>query len=70
VVDASPVHFFCGMWGTIAAGLFAKPDNVKMAYGTGSCGAFYKVIGGFSNKIDIFQYDKMIVYKNNHHTSE
>ena len=43
VVDASPVHLFCGMWGTIAAGLFAKPDNVEMAYGTGSCGLFYKV---------------------------
>ena len=43
VVDASPVHFFCGMWGTIAAGLFAEPDNVEMAYGTGSCGLFYKV---------------------------
>ncbi|XP_063693862.1 uncharacterized protein LOC134825564 [Bolinopsis microptera] len=45
VVDASPVHFFCGMWGTIAAGLFAEPDNVKMAYGTGSCGLFYKCNG-------------------------
>ena len=43
VVDASPVHFFCGMWGTLAAGLFAEPDNVQMAYGTGSCGLFYKV---------------------------
>ncbi|XP_063692066.1 ammonium transporter 2-like [Bolinopsis microptera] len=45
VVDASPVHLFCGIWGTIAAGLFAKPENVEMAYGTGSCGLFYKCDG-------------------------
>ena len=43
VVEASPVHFFCGIWGTMAAGLFAKPENVAMSYGTGSCGLFYKV---------------------------
>lgn len=43
VVDASPVHLFCGAWGTIAAGLFAHPDNVAVAYGTGSCGLFFKV---------------------------
>jgi Amt family ammonium transporter len=23
-LDASPVHFFCGMWGVLAAGLFAN----------------------------------------------
>lgn len=45
VVDASPVHFFCGVWGTVAAGIFAEPTNVEMAYGTGSCGLFYKVSG-------------------------
>lgn len=50
VVDASPVHLFCGMWGTIAAGLFAKPDNVEMAYGTGSCGLFYKCNGNGSKQ--------------------
>ena len=44
VVDASPVHLFCGAWGTIAAGLFAHPDNVAVAYGTGSCGLFFKVL--------------------------
>ena len=43
VVDASPVHFFCGVWGTIAAGIFASPSNVEMAYGTGSCGLVYSV---------------------------
>ncbi|KAL5246906.1 hypothetical protein ACHWQZ_G018946 [Mnemiopsis leidyi] len=45
VVEASPVHFFCGIWGTMAAGLFAKPENVEMSYGTGSCGLFYKCNG-------------------------
>lgn len=42
VVDASPVHLFCGIWGTIAAGLFANPDNYNAAYGVvTSCGLFY-----------------------------
>ena len=45
VVSASPVHLFCGMWGTIAAGLFAAPENVNSAYGTGSCGLFYECNG-------------------------
>jgi len=45
VVSASPVHLFCGMWGTIAAGLFAEPENVNSAYGTGSCGLFYECNG-------------------------
>jgi len=26
-VDAVPVHFFCGIWGCIAAGLFADPNR-------------------------------------------
>merc|ERR1712113_1192078 len=26
-VDAIPVHFFCGIWGCIATGLFAEPDR-------------------------------------------
>ncbi|CAN0508238.1 unnamed protein product, partial [Discosporangium mesarthrocarpum] len=32
VVDASPVHLFNGMWGVIAAALFATPDNYGAAY--------------------------------------
>jgi len=32
-VDAIPVHFFCGMWGCIATGLFAK--DVGLFYGEG-----------------------------------
>ena len=44
VVDASPVHLFCGMWGTIAAGLFANPKNYNAAYGVvTSCGLIYSV---------------------------
>merc|ERR1712150_193168 len=46
VVDASPVHYFCGIWGVISAGLLAKPENVEMSYGIHeSCGAFYKCHG-------------------------
>ena len=56
VVDASPVHLFCGIWGTLAAGIFATPDNVEMAYGTGSCGLFYKVKLKHDNRVQIQRY--------------
>jgi ammonium transporter, Amt family len=29
VIDASPVHLFCGMWGCLAVGFFATEDNLK-----------------------------------------
>lgn len=32
VLDATPVHGFCGMWGLIAAGLFAQEDLLRAAY--------------------------------------
>ncbi|CAD7695064.1 unnamed protein product [Ostreobium quekettii] len=32
-LDASPVHFFCGMWGVFAVGLFATPANLHNSYG-------------------------------------
>ena len=31
VVDASPVHLFCGAWGLISVGLFASPKYVYSA---------------------------------------
>uniref|UniRef100_A0A7S1UFZ4 Ammonium transporter n=1 Tax=Phaeomonas parva TaxID=124430 RepID=A0A7S1UFZ4_9STRA len=31
-VNAAPVHMFCGMWGVIAAGLFATEQNYSNAY--------------------------------------
>eukprot|EP00803_Ostreobium_quekettii_P002948 evm.model.scf_2798.3 EVM.evm.TU.scf_2798.3 scf_2798:13298-18695(+) len=31
-LDASSVHFFCGIWGVIAPGLFATPVNVENVY--------------------------------------
>eukprot|EP00232_Nephroselmis_pyriformis_P019752 CAMPEP_0182887736 /NCGR_PEP_ID=MMETSP0034_2-20130328/21005_1 /TAXON_ID=156128 /ORGANISM="Nephroselmis pyriformis, Strain CCMP717" /LENGTH=471 /DNA_ID=CAMNT_0025021115 /DNA_START=27 /DNA_END=1442 /DNA_ORIENTATION=- len=42
-LDASPVHFFCGAWGVLSAGLFATEANTMNAYGTSSkdWGAFY-----------------------------
>ncbi|CAN0059701.1 unnamed protein product, partial [Discosporangium mesarthrocarpum] len=45
VVDASPVHFFCGVWGVLAAGLLATKENYAEAYylerANECCGAFY-----------------------------
>lgn len=32
VVDATPVHFCCGVWGVLAAGLFTTKENYKNAY--------------------------------------
>jgi len=40
-LDASPVHGFCGAWGTIAVGLFATSYYVDEAYGDTCYGAFY-----------------------------
>ena len=31
-LDASPVHFFCGIWGVVAVGLFATPANLLNVY--------------------------------------
>lgn len=33
-LDAAPVHFFCGMWGVLAVGLFADKELTAGAYGT------------------------------------
>ncbi|CAN0065948.1 unnamed protein product [Pylaiella littoralis] len=45
VVDAVPIHFFCGVWGVIAVALFATKDgyaNVYYADRADKCaGAFY-----------------------------
>lgn len=40
-VDAIPVHFFNGMWGCIAVGLFAEPNRTLEAYGSTHAGWFY-----------------------------
>lgn len=40
VLDASPVHFFCGAWGVIAVGLFATEKNAAIA-GLEHYGSFY-----------------------------
>lgn len=41
-LDASPVHFFCGLWGCIAPGLLASKNMVEAAYGsTAGYGVFY-----------------------------
>lgn len=40
-VDAIPVHFFNGMWGCIATGIFASPRLVLQAYNVDSGGFLY-----------------------------
>lgn len=40
-VDAIPVHFFNGIWGCIATGIFASPRLVKDAYSVDSGGFLY-----------------------------
>lgn len=40
-VNATPVHFACGMWGLIAPGLFARGLNMRAAYGNHRTGLFY-----------------------------
>mmetsp|Transcript_23201 Transcript_23201/g.69765 ORF Transcript_23201/g.69765 Transcript_23201/m.69765 type:complete len:468 (+) Transcript_23201:335-1738(+) len=41
-VNATPVHYFCGVWGLIATALFARGENMRNAYGVGSrAGLFY-----------------------------
>ena len=32
VVDAIPIHMFCGIWGVVASGLFATKDNYAVVY--------------------------------------
>ncbi|CAM9373511.1 unnamed protein product [Hapterophycus canaliculatus] len=51
VVDAIPVHCFCGAWGVFAASLFATKDNYAAAYydrADKCAGAFY---GGDGNAV-------------------
>ena len=40
-VDAIPVHFFNGMWGCLATGIFASPRLTEIAYKGHSAGLFY-----------------------------
>ena len=32
-LDAAPVHFFCGIWGVLSAGLFAEKSYTSSVYG-------------------------------------
>lgn len=41
VVDAVPVHFFNGIWGLIAVGIFSEPKLVENAFGSSEGGIFY-----------------------------
>jgi len=48
-VDAIPVHFFCGIWGCLATGLFAEPNRTDIAYGASKFGLFYHINDGKAN---------------------
>mmetsp|Transcript_8401 Transcript_8401/g.18395 ORF Transcript_8401/g.18395 Transcript_8401/m.18395 type:complete len:582 (+) Transcript_8401:214-1959(+) len=46
-VDAIPTHMFCGLWGTVAVGLFAVPDYLRMTHEDIEYGGwFYNVDNG------------------------
>merc|ERR1712106_636640 len=40
-VDAVPVHFFCGMWGLVATGIFCSEDLLLASYDVVGGGIFY-----------------------------
>ncbi|GMH35861.1 hypothetical protein BSKO_03729 [Bryopsis sp. KO-2023] len=41
-LDATPVHFCCGLWGVLSVGFFATPANLVKAYGRKTdVGVFY-----------------------------
>jgi Amt family ammonium transporter len=41
VVNAGPVHWACGAWGTIAVGFFSSQNSTAVGWGVESCGVFY-----------------------------
>ncbi|GAX11926.1 ammonium transporter, Amt family [Fistulifera solaris] len=54
-VDGIPVHLGNGMWGLIAAGLFAKPELMDLAgYNSANPGLFYSE-GGFDGHLLLVQ---------------
>lgn len=50
-LDASPVHFFCGMWGILAAGLFATKKNVLEVYGSEFKLMYYCIIANVQSLV-------------------
>ena len=46
VLDATAVHFSCGLWGVLSTGLFSTLQSVRFVYQIESCGAFYSCDGG------------------------
>lgn len=49
VVDATPIHFFCGIWGVIAASLFATKDNCECLMAVPLCGSQIEAFTGMQN---------------------
>ena len=54
-LDASPVHFFSGMWGLLAVGFFATPANIRNVYG-GRSPTVMPTFSFFSSLLD-FSFD-------------
>jgi Amt family ammonium transporter len=48
VVNAGPVHWACGSWGTIAVGFFSSKNSTAVGYGVDSCGVFYGCDAGWN----------------------
>merc|ERR1711998_405242 len=45
-LDASPVHFFTGIWGVLSVGFFAKKEYVHSVYGTAYPDGYGCFMGG------------------------
>lgn len=52
-LDASPVHFFSGMWGLLSVGFFATPANLRNVYGASGKDMIGVLYGGDGHQLGV-----------------
>jgi ammonia channel protein AmtB len=57
VVDASPVHMFCGIWGAIATGLFCDQATFRDSYNAST-----NVHNGYGLFVDVSYIFTVLLY--------